>query len=73
MVATQSNIKVVEALVLRCPVRKRSDRICKTLKSSYERRDFVMKAGWATVPTTKEPNREVTEGCAEVLAKAVGN
>ena len=32
-----------------------------------------MKAGWATVPTANEPNREVTEGCAEVLAKAVGN
>jgi hypothetical protein len=44
----------------------------KALKSSYERRDFVMKAGWATIPTAKEPNRDVAEGCAEVIAKAVG-
>ena len=80
MVATQSNIKVVEALVPVCVALSVSDPAgpakleqLKALKSSYERRDFVMKAGWATVPTTKEPNREVTEGCAEVLAKAVGN
>jgi hypothetical protein len=80
MVATQSNIKVVEALVPVCVALSVSDPAgpakleqLKALKSSYERRDFVMKAGWATIPSAKEPNREVAEGCAEVLAKAVGN
>jgi alpha/beta superfamily hydrolase len=40
------------------------------LSSSYERRDFVMKAGWATMPTAQSPNSDVAAACAEVLAKA---
>jgi len=40
------------------------------LKSWYERRDFVMKAGWATVPAAQSPNSDLAAACAEVLAKA---
>jgi len=40
------------------------------IKSSYERRDFVMKAGWATVPAADKPNGDLAAACADVLAKA---
>ena len=40
------------------------------IKSSYERRDFVMKTGWATMPAAQAPNSELAAACAEVLAKA---
>ena len=80
MVETQSDIAVVEALVPVCVAQSVSDPAgpakleqLKAVKSSYERTDFVMKAGWATIPTAKEPNRKVAEACAEVIAKAVGN
>jgi len=32
----------------------------KALTASYEQTDFVMKAGWATVPGKSDPNRDVT-------------
>ena len=80
MVETQSDIAVVEALVPVCVAQSVSDPAgpakleqLKAVKSSYERTDFVIKAGWATIPTAKEPNRKVAEACAEVIAKAVGN
>jgi hypothetical protein len=40
-----------------------------TITSSYERRDFVMKAGWATVPAAEKPDGNLAAACAEVLAK----
>ena len=40
------------------------------LSSSYERRDFVMKAGWATMPAAQSPNSDLAAACAEVLGKA---
>jgi hypothetical protein len=40
------------------------------IKSSYERRDFVMKAGWATVPAAEKPDGDLAGACAEVLSKA---
>jgi hypothetical protein len=41
-----------------------------TVTSSYGRRDFVMKAGWATMPATEAPNRDVAMACAEAIAEA---
>ncbi len=38
-----------------------------SITSPYERRDFVMKAGWATVPAAKRPNGLLAVACAEVL------
>ena len=77
MAVTQSGIAVVEALVPVCVALSVSDPAgpakleqLAALKLSYERTDFVMKAGWATMPTAKEPNRRVAEACAEVIAKA---
>ena len=40
------------------------------IASPYERREFVMKAGWATVPAAEEPNSNLAGACAEVLSKA---
>ena len=40
------------------------------LGSPYERRAFVMRTGWATMPTTQAPNGDLAAACAEVLAKA---
>lgn len=42
----------------------------KAIASSYERRDFVMKAGWATVPAAASPDGDLASACADVLAKA---
>ena len=36
-------------------------------KSSYEKDDYVMKQGWATMPSEEEPEREVADKCAELL------
>ena len=36
-------------------------------KSSYERDDYVMKQGWATMPGDEEPERVVADKCAELL------
>jgi hypothetical protein len=38
-----------------------------TITSSYERTEFVMKAGWATFPGQEDPNRAVAEACASAL------
>lgn len=39
------------------------------MKSSYEQRDFVMKTGWATMPSADEPDRDLAAACADVLSK----
>src|SRR5688572_8785750 len=79
MAVTQSGIAVVEALVPVCVAMSVSDPAgpakleqLAALKPSYARTDFVMKAGWATMPTAKEPNRRLAEACAELIAKAAG-
>jgi hypothetical protein len=79
MAVTQSGIAVVEALVPVCVALSVSDPAgpakleqLAALKASYERTEFVMKAGWATMPTAKEPNRRLAEACAELIAKAAG-
>ena len=35
--------------------------------STLQRRDAVMAAGWATMPGTEAPNREIAEGCLAAL------
>ncbi|AJE47506.1 MULTISPECIES: hypothetical protein [Celeribacter] len=35
--------------------------------SSYQRRDALMKAGWATVPGTEAPNRDIAQACLASL------
>src|SRR5918995_4139444 len=77
MATTRSNIAVTDALVPVCVALSVSDPAgpakleqLAALKSSYERTEFVMKAGWATMPTAKEPNRKLAEACAELIATA---
>ncbi len=40
------------------------------IKTSYERRDFVMEVGWATVPAAEKPDARLAGACADVLSKA---
>jgi hypothetical protein len=35
--------------------------------STYQRRDAVMSAGWATVPGTDVPNRDIAQACLAAL------
>jgi hypothetical protein len=39
------------------------------MKSSYDQRDFVIKSGWATMPETDGPNRDLASKCADTLVK----
>ena len=43
------------------------------MKTSYEQRDFVLKAGWATMPAAGEPNRELASRCADALVKSAAS
>ena len=36
--------------------------------NSYQRSDLLMKAGWATMPGSSDPNRDVARACMEKLA-----
>lgn len=40
------------------------------MKTSYEQRDFVLNAGWATMPAADGPNRELASKCADALVKS---
>ena len=67
---------VTEALVPVCISQSQSDPESSAklgqlagMKTSYERRDFVVKAGWATVPAAEKPNSELAAACAEALSK----
>jgi hypothetical protein len=43
------------------------------MKTSYEQRDFVLSAGWATMPAADEPNRDLASKCADALVKAAAS
>lgn len=36
---------------------------------AYERREFIVSKGWANMPGTTEPNRELAAACAEELSQ----
>ena len=38
-----------------------------TEATTYQRRDAVMAAGWATVPGAEAPNRDLAQACIEGL------
>jgi len=76
----QSTAAVVEALVPICISQSQMDpetvaklKAFSAIKSSYEQRDFVMKAGWATMPAADAPNRDLASACADVLAKSAAS
>lgn len=73
----RSGVAVTQALVPICLSQSQSDPEhlrklgeLKAVTSSYGRRDFVMSAGWATMPSTEAPNRDVAMACAEAIAEA---
>jgi hypothetical protein len=72
----RSAVAVVDALVPICIAQAKLDptheaKIEKmtTMVTGYERRDYVMQAGWATTSAADGPNRDVASACAEVLIK----
>jgi len=38
-------------------------------ESSWNRDSYLMKAGYATLPGTKDPHRQIASACAEALGK----
>ena len=77
MGSRQSTAAVIAALLPVCLSQSRADpeAIAKTqhvgaLGSLYERRAFVMRTGWATMPAALSPNSDLAAACAEVLATA---
>lgn len=77
MAQAQSVVAVTDALVPICLSQSQSDpqkmmklNELKAMTSTYGRRDFVMKTGWATMPSTEAPNRDVAMACAAAIADA---
>ena len=74
MAADHARLEVVAALVPICVQQSTQDpRISETLAelksaSSYKRSDMLMKAGWATMPGSSDPNRQVASDCMDALA-----
>jgi hypothetical protein len=74
MAADQAKLEVVAALVPICIQQSGQDpQVVETLAllkdaDSYKRGDMLMNAGWATMPGSSEPNRNVAKACMKVLA-----
>lgn len=76
LATARSKVAVIDALIPVCVNNQRIDpegagklAALTALKTSYEQRDFVMKSGWATIPDTKQPDRDLAAACADALAK----
>jgi hypothetical protein len=76
----QSTAAVTAALVPVCVSQSQADpegviklKAFGAIKSTYEQRDYVMKAGWATMPKADAPNQDLASACADVLAKTAGS
>jgi hypothetical protein len=72
----QADSAVTAALVPVCVARSKSDQAAakklgelRAMTSPYDQQEFVTKTGWATVPGTENPNRDVAEACASALLK----
>ncbi len=74
MAANQAKLEVVAALVPICAQQSKQDpQVVDTLAQlrdagSWQRSDMLMKAGWATMPGSSDPNRDVARACMEKLA-----
>lgn len=76
----QADTAVTMALVPLCIAKSKADGGAlkkigelRALGSSYEQSDFVKKTGWATVPGSDDPNRDVAEACAAALLKTASS
>ncbi len=70
----RADAAVLEALVPFCVGQSKADpqstaKLAQlgALVSTYERKDFVIKAGWATMPSAAEPDGDLAAACAKVL------
>jgi dienelactone hydrolase len=74
MASDQARLEVVAALVPICIEQSSQDpQLAQKLAqlesaSNYQRSDLLMKAGWATMPGSSDPNRHVASACMEKLA-----
>jgi hypothetical protein len=66
--------QVIAALLPICLEQSKKDpQLSKTLAqlkeaASYQRSDLLMKTGWATMPGSTDPNRNVASACVDKLA-----
>jgi len=73
MAANQAKLEVVAALVPICVQQSKQDpQVVDTLAQlrdagNWQRSDMLMKAGWATMPGSSDPNRDVARACMEAL------
>ena len=74
MATDQAKLEVLAALVPICLQQSSQDpqvveRVAKLkTASSYQRSDMVMQIGWATMPGSTDPNRQVASACVDKLA-----
>ena len=75
MAAEKARHEVVAALVPICIQQSNQDpqaaeRLAQLKETSrYQRDEMLMKAGWATMPGSNDPNRAVASACMEQLAR----
>ena len=76
----RADTAVTAALVPLCVAQSKADRgaaqklaALRAITSSYEQHEFVTKTGWATVPGSEGPNRDVAEACTSVLLKTASS
>ncbi|MEO3414945.1 hypothetical protein AAFO92_09840 [Roseovarius sp. CAU 1744] len=73
MAKAMSHDNVIAALLPVCldMSRNDSDRVAKltTIReaSTYKQRDAVISAGWATMPGSETPNRDLAQACLAAL------
>ena len=74
MASDTARLEVVAALVPICVEQSNQDpKVVETMAqlkdaSSYQRSNLLMETGWATMPGSTDPNRQVAAACMAVLA-----
>lgn len=74
MASDLTRLGVVAALVPICVEQSKQDpKVVETLAllkdaKYYDRNELLMKAGWATMPGSSDPNRNVASACMDKLA-----
>ena len=76
----RSEVAVIDALVPICISQSKLDPDTTAklgqlaaMKSSYEQRDFVISSGWATMPASDGPNRDLASKCADALVMSAAS
>jgi hypothetical protein len=74
MASDMAKLQVVEALMPICIAQSKQDpQATETLAlikaaGYFERGELLMKAGWATMPGSSDPSRNVVDACLEMLS-----